>query len=46
MLIPDHETVVDFLNYEAIAGTAIEFVRPSLMLGDWRSESGNPPLRN
>jgi hypothetical protein len=26
MLIPDHETAVDFLNYEAIAGTAIELL--------------------
>jgi len=26
MLIPDHETVVDFLNYAAIAGTAIELL--------------------
>ena len=23
MLIPDHETAVDFLNYEAIAGTIV-----------------------
>ncbi|OOG24357.1 hypothetical protein B1C78_08970 [Thioalkalivibrio denitrificans] len=26
MLIPDHETAVDFLNYEAIAGTAVELL--------------------
>ena len=26
MLIPDHETAVDFLNYEAIVGTGIELL--------------------
>ena len=42
MLIPDHETAVDFLNYEAIAGTAIELLKDNRkrplsigIHGDW-----------
>lgn len=42
MLIPDHETAVDFLNYKAIAGTAIELLNDNRELalsigihGDW-----------
>jgi predicted KAP-like P-loop ATPase len=42
MLIPDHETSVDFLNYEAIAGTAIELLNDNReralsigIHGDW-----------
>ena len=42
MLIPDHETTVDFLNYEAIAQTVVEFLndnrkRPLTIgiHGDW-----------
>lgn len=42
MLIPDHETAVDFLNYEAIAGTAIELLNDNRQRalsigihGDW-----------
>ncbi len=42
MLIPDHETAVDFLNYAAIAGTAIELLNDNReralsigIHGDW-----------
>lgn len=42
MLIPDHETAVDFLNYEAIAGTTIELLNDNReralsigIHGDW-----------
>ena len=42
MLIPDHETAVDFLNYEAIARTVVELLndnrRRPLTIGihgDW-----------
>ena len=27
MLIPDHETTVDFLNYEAISRTVVELLK-------------------
>ncbi len=27
MLLPDHETAVDFLNYEAISKTVVELLR-------------------
>ena len=42
MLIPDHETTVDFLNYEAISGTVVELLKDSRQRaltvgihGDW-----------
>ena len=42
MLIPDHETAVDFLNYEAISGTVVELLRDNRQRaltvgihGDW-----------
>ena len=42
MLIPDHETAVDFLNYEAISGTVIELLKDNRQRaltvgihGDW-----------
>ncbi len=42
MLIPDHETAVDFFNYEAIAGTVIELLKDNReraltvgVHGDW-----------
>jgi hypothetical protein len=27
MLIPDHETAVDFLNYEAISRTVVQLIK-------------------
>ena len=42
MLIPDHETAVDFLNYEAISGTVVELLKDNRQRaltvgihGDW-----------
>ena len=42
MLIPDHETAVDFLNYEAISGTVVELLKENRQRaltvgihGDW-----------
>lgn len=47
ILIPDHETAVDFLNYEAIAGTAIELLNDTReralsigVHGDWGAKLG------
>jgi putative protein kinase ArgK-like GTPase of G3E family len=42
MLVPDHETAVDFLNYEAVSKTVVELIkdnrRRALTIGihgDW-----------
>ena len=42
MLIPDHETAIDFLNYEAISGTVVELLKDNRQRaltvgihGDW-----------
>ncbi len=42
MLIPDHETAVDFLNYEAISRTVVELLKDNRkrpltigIHGDW-----------
>ena len=53
MLTLDHETAVDFLNYEAIAGTAIELLKDNReralsigIHGDWGAGTGAEGVQN